>query len=236
MMTPRLLHAKLEDKLVHNPKHTQFMFELIQPHQLEFMAGQYVSIKINDRGERRSYSICSSPNIKHGFELLVDLEPQGQGSQYLQSLQFGDQIDFLAPLGQFIIASDNQETVMMMVASGSGIAPFRSMIQDLLQEKRDTRTIILHWGMRFANQLFWLDELEDLMDNFPNFTFHPVISQPSPEWTLSRGRVTDVLKMIDLPVQTGYYLCGSQPMIIDCQEILKARGVAQDLIHYEKFY
>ena len=85
-MPPQQFKARLEDRIVHNDKYIQCSFELTQPFRMPFLAGQYVSIKVSDRGDRRSYSICSPPGIEHGFELMVDVRPQGLGSKFLQNL------------------------------------------------------------------------------------------------------------------------------------------------------
>jgi len=236
MQPPKQYTARLEEKIVHNERFIQYSFELAEPHEMPFEAGQYVSVKVSEKGERRSYSICSSPDIKHGFELLIDISPGGIGSKYFEALDFGATIEFLGPLGMFTLAPNDNEAATTFVATGSGIAPFRSMILDLCQEKKDTRSIILYWGLRHENILFWEDEFEELAENFPNFKFHPVISQSSEAWPLCRGRVTDCLRVHDLPANSGYYLCGSTQMIADVSGQLIGRGVLAESIHHEKFY
>ncbi len=242
MYPPKQFTAKLEEKTVFNAKYVQYDFELLSPNEMPFSPGQYVSIKVSETGVRRSYSICSSPAIKHGFQLLVDVEPQGVGVKYLESLRFGDEILLLGPLGQFVLAPDpgadqpKREDAIVLVATGSGITPFRSMVLDLLQEQRDTREIIVHWGMRHAEQMFWQDEFAELMQNFPNFKFHPVISQPIEGWSLCSGRVTDCLSVHEQPKNAGYYLCGNTKMVTEVMTLLAAQGVPPERIHHEKFY
>ncbi len=226
--------ARLEDKQVLNEKFTQFSFELVQPHELEFAAGQYVSIQVTDRGDRRSYSISSSPGIKHGFELLVEPIPNGMGSSFLQNLTFGDEIKILAPMGRFVLEETDQ--AITLIATGSGLAPYRSMVLDLLQEKHDTRPITLYWGLRHAEDLVYQDEFQQLATAFPNFKFHPVLSQAPQEWPLCRGRVTDCFAVHDLAPNSGYYLCGSEKMVHEMMALLLQRGIAPTQIHHEKFY
>jgi len=236
MNPPKPYRAKLEDKIRLNERFVQYKFELVEPNELAFSAGQYASIKVSDLGERRSYSICSSPAIKHGFELLVDLQPAGVGCMFLENLTFGQEIELLAPLGVFTIVPDKAETAIALVATGSGIAPFRSMLFEHLQVAQDTRPITLYWGMRHANLLFWEDEFEELAQSFPNFSFHPVISQAETAWPLCRGRVTDCLSTHEQPSGIGYYLCGSTSMITDVSKVLLKNGVTEQHIHHEKFY
>lgn len=236
MQPPRLFTAKLADKFVHNPKFTQYYFELVEPNEFTFDAGQYISLQVAPRGDRRSYSVCSVPATDHKFELLVDLTPGGLGSQYLQSLQFGDEAKMLGPMGTFTVANDPVETELVFIATGSGITPFRSMVLDQLQVKKDTRPITLYWGLRHEEEMFWQNEFLELSSEFPHFKFHPVISKASPEWPLCRGRVTNCLSVHDIPMTGGYYLCGNAAMIQDTTALLAERGIAPAHIHFEKFY
>lgn len=237
MTPPVQFKAKFEDKEVHNQKFTQYHFEFVEPYNLDFIAGQYVSVKVAENGTRRSYSICSSPGVTHGFETIVDLEPAGIGCTFLENLQFGDEISLLAPLGKFVLNTTTPEDEIVFVATGSGISPFKSMILDLLQEKQDQRPITLYWGLRHAEQLCWQDEFSRLSQYFPNFRFHPVLSQAPDEWPLCRGRVTDCLQVHQLPASknAGYYLCGRAQMITDVSQVLVERGILPEKIYYEKF-
>lgn len=232
---PQPFTARFEEKEAHNQKFVEYHFELEEPHRLAFQAGQYVSIKINEAGERRSYSICSSPIIDHGFQFLLDVSPAGIGTQYLASLQLGQRITGLGPMGNFFI-SDQPESAIVLVGTGSGIAPLKSMVLDLIENKREQRPITLYWGMRYAADLFWLDELQDIVEANKNFFFYPVISQPEPEWNLSTGHVTDLLGIHQFPPDAGYYLCGSKDIIESIQTFLLAKSVPAQYIHHEKFF
>jgi ferredoxin-NADP reductase len=235
MIKPQEFTAKLEEKVVHNDKFIQLSFELVEPFQMQFAAGQYVSVKVAADGTRRSYSICSRPDIDHGFELLVELIPNGVGSQFFDQLEYGETVSLLAPLGRFNIEPQPVDE-LVFVATGSGVTPFRSMILDQLQLQQDSRPMTLFWGLRHVDYLFWQDEFMELAENFANFTFHPVISQPVPDWLLCRGRVTDCLSVHQLPENAAYYLCGSSQMIDDVSQLLIKKEVAQDNIHFEKFF
>lgn len=236
MQPPQVCKVQLVDKKQLNAKFVQYYFEYVSPASVPFEAGQYASFKVSEHGDRRSYSICSSPEKAHGFELMVDNTPNGLGVRYLDSMQLGQTADVLAPMGVFTIADDPTEEQLMLIATGSGVTPFRSMVLDLLQEKQDQREIWLYWGLRHLEDLFWQDEFQELSEMFPNFHFHPVISQPTPEWPLCRGRVTDCLAVHALPPKAGYYLCGNQAMIKEVMAFLPTKGVEPQHIHHEKFY
>lgn len=236
LYTPKPYTARLADKRIYNPKFEQYSFELVSPNTLEFQAGQYVSFAVSDQGHRRSWSISSSPDVANRFEIVIDPAPMGIGTQFLQGLALGQEVQVLAPLGQFVIDESGVEQAIVFVATGVGLTPFRSMILDLLQVKNDPREIILHWGLRHVEELIWQDEFTELSKHFPNFRFHPVISQAPQEWPLCRGRVTDCLSVHELPAGAGYYLCGNEKMIGDVTNLLATKGVPPERIHREKFY
>lgn len=235
-MPPLQGTAKLEDKTILNERYAHYFFELVEPNILPFQAGQYLSIQVSEEGHRRSYSICSSPDIQHGFEMMIDFAPDGLGSNYLKGMQFGDEMKFLGPMGLFTVEEKEPEPELVFIATGSGIAPYRSMLFDLLQLKHDQRKITLLWGMRYVEQLFWQDEFQELAQSFSNFSFHPVVSQALPEWQLCRGRVGDCLAGHEFNWDAGFYLCGNTDMITATRDQLLGKNVHPSRIHSEKFY
>ena len=166
---------------------------------------------------------------------LTDLSPQGVGSQFLEKLPFGQEVNVLSPLGVFTVDDSPEEESLSFVATGAGIAPFRGMILDQLQNKHDTRDITLYWGLREADHLFWEDEFAQLADAFPNFHFHPTLSRPPVEWPLCRGRVTNCLTVHALLPKAGYYICGNRMMVEEVSALLQTKGVLPAHIHHENF-
>lgn len=235
MNKPQMYSARFEDKLVHNDKYWQYSFELVEPTLMEFQSGQYVSVAVDEKGSRRSYSICNRSDIDHGFELLIDMEINGLGVNYFRSLEFGQEIKLIGPMGQFVLQENDNDQVVF-IATGSGVAPFRSMILDLLQLRHDSRPITLYWGLRYVHQLFWQDEFEELAQNFPNFSFYPVISKPTPDWTLSAGHVTDLLDVHDFSQRAGFYICGSTNVIESVSKVLAEHQFQTSQIYHEKFF
>ncbi len=229
--------AKLSDRITIGGKFIHLHLELLSPNKITFTAGQYLLLNCPTTPQKRQYSIVSAPRLDHAIELLVEVIPNGQASGYLNNLALGAEVSFYAPAGEFTISPQvNQlQEPLVFVATGSGIAPFRAMILDQLRTQETTRPLHLLWGMRHADELFWLDQLEELHDNFKNFTYHIVLSQAPDEWTLCRGHVTDCLGVHDLLPDAQYYLCGSTKMITDVTQVLQTRGVTPDKVHFEKF-
>lgn len=232
--------AKLSERIDLGQKFMHMTFEMTSPNLLEFEAGQYVSLGFPDNPVRRPYSIASSPGIQHAFELLIDTAPQGVGTTYLQNLQLGQEISVLAPMGVFTLAKEEQagrEKSLAFVATGSGIAPLRSMVLHLLQDLGDQREITLYWGLRHVEDIFWQEEFHELEKAFPNFHFHLTLSKPVEGWPLCSGRVTDCLRNHPQVAETGYYLCGNQAMIEDVTKLLiDEKQIPKEFVHHEKFY
>ncbi len=233
--------ARVSDKyyLTENEKFLYVKFELVLPDRITYLAGQYVSIKVNEQGERRSYSIASSSDDNHGFHILAEMIEGGKGSEFLKHAAIGEVVEVLAPLGRFVV-KEQSNNKLLFVATGSGIAPIYSMINDLLINKHETRQIRLHWGMRNQANLFWVDNFERLMEAYPNFVFDLVLSQPSEGWDLCSGHVQDCLKR-DFP-STGSglkgwegYVCGAPKMVEEVVPLLTELGIPVENIYHEKF-
>jgi benzoate/toluate 1,2-dioxygenase reductase subunit len=235
--------ARLSDKyyLSENKKFLFLKFELVEPNELTFVAGQYVSLKVSEKGERRSYSIASAPDNTHGFNLLAEIVEGGLGSNYLQKLEPGDEVDVVGPLGKFVVGEIESPNKKLFVATGSGIVPIWSMINDLLINKKTLTPVRLHWGMKSELDLFWIDDLERLAEAHPNFVYDIVLSRAGEDWELCRGHVQDCL-MRDFSLSTGSglsgwegYVCGSQEIVKDICQKLEELKINSGNIHHEKF-
>jgi phenol hydroxylase P5 protein len=236
-MPVQTFHARTSEHTLLKGKYQWVTFELLEPRHIDFQAGQFIMLNIPGMQGKRSYSIASSPIVKHQLDILVDVGPQGDGSLYLQSLNPGEEVTFMGPAGQFTLADDPAEQKLVMIATGSGISAIRSMILDLLQARNDQRQIHLHWGMRHADDIFWEEDFHLLEEEFPNFHFDLVLSKAPGNWPLCSGHVTDCLKNhYDDYQNTGFYMCGNQKMIQDVSGFLAQNGVDDSHIHHEQFY
>lgn len=236
-MAISLFRAKVSEILPFGERFLFFRLELIEPHLIQFLAGQYILLNVPGSDAKKAYSIVSAPRLDHGIELLAELIPNGVASNYFKTLKPGQEISFYAPAGVFTVSEQIQKSSnpYIFVATGSGIAPLRSMILDLLREKQDTKNITFYWGMRYAQDLFWLEYFEELKASYSNFTLHVVLSQAIPEWPLCRGRVTDCLSLHDIALHAQTYICGNPKMIEDVQSVLFKRGMKPEQIHFERY-
>lgn len=228
--------AKLASRINHNEKYMQLRFTLDEPFSQPFQAGQYISIKVGEKQELRSYSICSSPSSQDSFELLIDVTPHGVGTTFLQNLEIGAEVEVLGPLGRFFLKNDILDRPIVLIGTGSGVAPLMSMSFQFLEIMKGHHLIQLLWGERFAKDFIWLDTLNKLQAEHNNFKFLPTVSRPVVGESYPQGRVTDILNSLQLIPSTNYYLCGNKSMIEDVSKLLLDRGVLESEIYYEKFY
>ena len=220
-----------------------FTFKPVTPASMQFTAGQYGSFVIDEK-TRRQYSFCSSPHDPAAFEVVIDTTPMGPGSKFFFSKNTGDSVSFMAPLGVFVLdKTTNRKKVM--VATGTGVAPLRSMILDYLggawrsqvslRERTDDMT--LYWGMRHEEDLYWVGEFQELSARYPHFRFVLTLSKPSPSWKGTSGRVTShVVQEEQNAPGTDFYLCGNRLMIKDIETQLLAKNVPVAQIHKEMYF
>jgi ferredoxin-NADP reductase len=227
--------AKLTKKL----DFTEDVFELQfqTEEEFEFEAGQFVTFKIDDATPPcfRAYSISACPT-KNGniFETCVKLVENGRGSNWLNNLKEGDEVGFIGPSGKFIYQENKKNS--FFIATGTGVTPFKSMIQNQL-ESGNKGDIKLLFGLRHISGVFYKDFFQDLSDNHDNFNYKITLSRPENEdWDGEKGRVTDYLRNLDLDNEdSNYYICGLKAMIDEVLSILTEKGVPEENIHFEKF-
>lgn len=210
-------------------------FDLVQPTTLPFEAGQFVSFAVEKPGLphplTRPYSIASSPAHTDWIELLLNRVPNGPGSGYLFSLHPGDEVTFRGAAGTFVLRPYTDRRILF-VATGTGIAPIRSM---LLARLPSPTPVTLVWGLRSERDLYFQDELSDLTARYPEFTAVTTLSQPSEGWSGERGRVQHVVEREVTTVDDlAVYLCGGSEMIKSVVAMIRARGACP--IHREQYY
>lgn len=205
---------------------------------LDFQAGQFVSVIVPGAGPhgrdlRRAYSIASAPHLRP-IELCIKLVEDGPGTNYLYGLKPGDSFRGVAPYGDFIYKPSPGKTACF-IATGTGVAPFRSMVLSTAYRQTPPVRGICLLGVRTEDELLYMDEMPQL----PGLEFVPILSQPVTPWKGFKGRVTDYLRSqaLDFPwLNTEFYLCGNGTMITEVKNILTEKGLSKEQIHQEKYY
>jgi NAD(P)H-flavin reductase len=195
-----------------------------------------VSVKVNDEGMRRSYSVASLPG-KDYIDILIDVSPMGLGSKYFLGLNVGDEVEILGFLGKFNVATElSAEDQLLFIATGTGLAPVRPMIEEVLTGRKFMGKVILVWGMRKETDLYWVEEMERLKRDYENFDFELVLSQSTEEWPGNKGHVGDVVEKMELNwPKVKAYLCGAPEMIEDMNKRLSGFGVPNEGIVFERY-
>jgi NAD(P)H-flavin reductase len=226
--------SRIED-LTHDVRAIEL--RLMEPGNITFKAGQFVSFEVPKEGlprpVTRPYSIASPPDERDRLLLVLNLVRGGPGSSYLFSLRAGSQTSFKGPAGAFYLRDDGTRD-LLFVATGTGIAPLRSMILAQL-ERASSRSVTLFWGLRSQRDLYWQDEFKALALAHPEFSFVTTLSRPESGWEGASGRVTTLIdERVSSVSNLAVYLCGGNGMIVDVTARLNAKGLCP--IYREKYY
>jgi ring-1,2-phenylacetyl-CoA epoxidase subunit PaaE len=207
-----------------------------------FTHGQHLTIR-GDDGERRSFSICTTPS-SGVLTIGVKKLPGGVFSEgVVDSLRPGDELDVMTPAGRFTTQLDPESaTSYVAIAAGSGITPVISIISTILEQEPHAR-VMLVYANRTHRTVMFLDELHDLKDRFPErFHLVHVLSREQQDVELFSGRLdgdrlTRILKSLR-PVEDvdEWFLCGPQQMVLDLRELLLDHGVDAHAVHTELFH
>ncbi len=191
-------------------------------HQRDFLAGQHVILGIKDENNAREYSVYSGENDPY-FEVLVKEVLEGDVSRRLKKLKPGSQLQMDGPLGFFTLKPEEIDTTrFMFIASGTGIAPFRSFVRSYPQ----LDYTLLH-GVRFSNEAYEREQYNP--DRY-------ILCTTGDTTGKFHGRVTDYLRHATIDTSTHYYLCGNVKMIHEAFEILAQKGVATENMHAEVYF
>jgi ferredoxin-NADP reductase len=216
------------------PEVKHFIFDVPEVEQLPYLPGQFVSFS-HDFGEKkvtRAYSTASSP-AGNRFELCLNLVHDGLFSPFLFNLKPGDTLDMKGPLGFFTWRFPVGESIL--VATGTGIAPFRGMLQSYFGAGGESQ-ITLIYGVRYEESLLYRKEFEDLQRQQPNFRFMPTLTRPDPSWLGLTGRVqTHALEVLGDHREIDVYICGLKAMVDDMRARLKEAGLDRRRIIFEKY-
>ena len=204
---------------------------------LAFKAGQFVMAdlaKPDGTPHKRAYSIASAPHAGDPLELVIKFEEGGVASNYFfKILKEGGSFPARAPFGAFVIKEPEPET-LVFVATGTGIAPLRSMIHDLYHRGvAQSRKVWLFLGIRYENEILYDDEWRALAAAHPGFTYVPTISKPK-AWAGEVGYVQEKVRKL-MPYIPGAkaYACGGDAMMKELGAALVEKGYPKEMLHYE---
>jgi len=213
----------------------QIGFRLVAPGEIRFAPGQFVSFEFDRPGAHvaitRAYSIASPPRDRDRIEIVLNRVPGGLGSSRLFDLHVDDVARFRGPAGSFTLSTGSRE--LLFVATGTGIAPFRSMLWWLV-DVQPTRPVTLFWGLRSDRDVYYQEELATLRERLEQFSYVTTLSQPTSAWRGSMGRVTRLVWALTTVDRLEVFLCGNSGMIADVTAVIRGKGLCP--IRREPYY
>ena len=211
---------------------TTVTFSLQAERPLSFLPGQYVNLQVPGTKETRSYSFSSPPN-KAELSFLIRDVPDGLMSTYMRHKANADDfMMFAGPYGSFYLRPTIRP--ILMLAGGTGLAPFLSMLLWLKENPTD-QPIKLGYGVNANSDLVELETLAALKAAMPNLDYFTcVVDKQSGHQRL--GYVTDHLSAEDLRGgDVDVYVCGPPPMVEGVRKWMAGAGVTPRNFHFEKF-
>ena len=213
-----------------------------------FEAGQYMTAGVFADGKlwQRPYSVASAPSVAgtEGYELYVRLIPVIRFTTLLWRLEVGARMRLIGPKGRFMLEPDDHRA-HLYVSTGTGIAPFMSMIRETMLARKPRKTVILH-GSSFVQDLAYRDVLEAMeRDGRYPLRYEPTLSRPDDPrnagWTGRTGRVeavvADVCRDLHLaPDRTVVYICGNPEMILNVERALMRQGFPEFHVKKELYW
>jgi len=213
-----------------------------------FEPGQYMTIGVlaDDKLWQRPYSVASAPSVAgtEGYELYVRLVPVIRFTTLLWRLQPGARMRLIGPKGKFMLEPDDRRN-HLYVSTGTGLAPFISMIRETRAQGKPRRTVVLH-GVSHVSDLGYRDLLEGLeRDGSYPVRYVPTISRPNDPrnagWSGRTGRVEQVVADVcrDLSLRadrTVVYICGNPEMILNVERALMDRNFPEFHVKKELYW
>lgn len=199
-----------------------------------YRAGQAASLAAGDTDGWTPYSIASAPAETardSTLEFLVKVDGSSRFGRMVDGLRLGDRIRVEGPAGNFTLSDALATTPLLFIAGGTGIAPLRSMIRDLV-DARHAAPLALVYSARTPSEFAYLQELRALADD-GRLTLILTLTGDAEDWEHARGR-TGPGHLSDLVTpETLAYICGPPAMVRDVPAALTSIGLPRARIRTE---
>ena len=220
------------------PDTRRFWLELHELEKIDFMPGQFITLDlpIHEKANKRwrSYSIASWPDGSNIIELIIVLNPNGLGTNYLfNEVMVGSKLTYRGPQGVFKLIQPIEKDIFL-ICTGTGIAPFRSMVNHIFHQQIPHQNIYLIYGCRKKNNLMYYEEMKKMEEQLPGFYYMPTLSRE--EWEGHTGYVHNIYERIcENRTPANFYLCGWKFMVDEAKENLVGMGYDKKDIHVELY-
>lgn len=217
-----------------------FTFAFAKPEGFTFTPGQFVLFDVPAMGnpadiQPRALSIASTPGEKD-LLFVAKMKEGGRASMWIERvMRPGTAAVIKGPFGRFVVDQTTDKDYLF-IATGAGVAPFRSQIEDALA-RGDARRMDLIFGNRSEQDVFWAEEFTQLSQSYGNFFLHLALSAPSDSWAGHRGRVQTLVPLIAKDIaQKSIYICGNPDMTTEVKKLcLEEWRVPKDNVHAEAY-
>ena len=223
----------------------KFWVEIPALERVDFVGGQFMTfdLPIHEKRNRRwrSYSIASSPSAKSNvLEFVIVKLKGGLGTTYLfDEVKVGTSLKLRGPLGKFVLPKTlDINTELCFVCTGTGIAPFRSMLLNIRDKGIKYPKMRLIFGTRYQEGILYRKEMEKLTEALNGFEYHITLSrETAATWQGHRGYVHRVYEELYPNKKDAiiFYLCGWDVMIEEARKRLEAMGYDRKQIRFESY-
>lgn len=220
-------------------RHFTFVRKDGQP--FEFTPGQFINLFFENQGEliQRSYSLATIPGENGNIEMALSYVSNGKASDFIFGLQRGDEILAAGPFGRLTLREEMPKRYIL-VATGTGVTPYRSMLMELSKRMREHGTeVVLLQGARSPMDQLYLDDFVPFSQNHPHFKFiaccSRTVSEPQHPYEV-KGYVQDQFDHLALnPKEDMVFLCGNPNMIDAAYLKLTELGFTAANVRREKY-
>ncbi len=214
----------------------RYWVEVPELTSFDFIPGQFVTLDlpIHEKANKRwrSYSIGSWPDGSNVFELVIVLDKKGAGTNFIfHELQAGSVFSFRGPQGVFTLREPLDKDIFL-ICTGTGIAPFRSMVNHIKNKNTPHQGVYLIFGCRTRDTLLYYDEMKRLEEQVPSFKYIPTLSRE--EWEGATGYVHHIYEELCKDRRpANFYLCGWRGMIDEAKRRILEMGYDKKDVHVE---
>ncbi len=234
-MPPKVYRVKLQHK--QTVAHETVVFKFEKPIGYKHKAGQFIVLRILDlestdeKETRHFFTLSSAPYEKH---LAVTTRIRGtQLKQKLSSYKLGREVEITEAMGSFVL--DKLESLVVFLAGGIGITPFRSIA---LQEafEKSPRNIILFYSSPSLKEMSYLEELKKVGEINQNFKLIPIITRDE-NWKGEKDHVSleMIKKYVPNPSDAIFYSAGPPQMVEILKNMLLRSNIPQEHVKVEEF-
>ena len=214
---------------------------------LDFRPGQFIQVHFTGADgapRRRSYSLATRHDHALGpgeaVEIAVSYLPGGAATALFEALEVGGQVQASGPYGRFCLVPGDSNRRYLLIATGTGVTPYRSMLPLLRQAiaERGVEVVLLQ-GARTQAELLYGDDFRAFAAANPGFRYMPCLSRETPPGMYPDARSgyvqQQLAELAPDPARDIAYLCGNPDMVDACFEALAASGLKPPQLRREKY-